>query len=81
MRNNKNIKYNKYLSQSQLSQLRLTLRERLILFLMGYICVGKFKPEGFTAPMDFYLIKEGNRYFLSYRQGWWGAFYAPEAVR
>jgi hypothetical protein len=78
---NKEIEVSKYLTQKELSLFSLTLKGKLTLFLLGYISIGAFQPAGFTAPVNFYVVKYKDKYFISYRQGWWGAFYAPEAMR
>ena len=79
--NNKNIEYDKYLTQKELSLSPLSLKDKLTLFLLGNVKIGTFQPEGFTAPVNFYLVKDKNRYFVSYRQGFGEAFYYPEAAR
>ena len=79
--NDKTIKYNEYLAQAELSRFSLSLKGKLTLFLFGYINIGKYKPEGFTAPEKFYLVRYKNRYFISYRQSWSGTFFIPEAIK
>ena len=79
--NNKSIEYNKYLTQKELSLFSLSLKDKLTLFLLGHIYIGRYKPEGFTAPVDFYVVKYKDKYFVSYRQGWERVFYAPEAIK
>ena len=79
--NNKRIEYSKYLTQGELSLFSLSLKAKLTLFLFGHIYIGTYKPEGFTAPVNFYLVKDKNRYFISYPQGWERVFYAPEAIK
>ena len=79
--NNKSIEYGKYLTQKELSLFSLSLKDKLTLFLFGYINIGKYKPEGFTAQEKFYLVRYKNRYFVSYRQGWERVFYYPEAIK
>ena len=79
--NNKSIEYNKYLTQKELSLFSLSLKDKLTLFLLGYVKIGTFQPEGFTAPEKFYLVRYKNRYFVSYRQGWERVFYYPEAIK
>ena len=79
--NNKSIEYGKYLTQAELSLFSLTLKQRLRLLFLGYIFISTFQPEGFTAPEKFYLVKDKNRYFISYPQGWERVFYIPEAIK
>ena len=79
--NNKSIEYGKYLTKAELSHFSLSLKDKLTLFLSGHIYIGTYKPEGFTAPVNFYLVKDKNRYFISYPQGWERAFYIPEAIK
>ena len=79
--NNKSIEYGKYLTQKELSLFSLFLKDKLTLFLLGYVKIGTFQPEGFTAPEKFYLVRYKNRYFVSYRQGWERVFYIPEAIK
>jgi hypothetical protein len=79
--NNKSIEYGKYLTQKELSLFSLSLKDKLTLFLLGYVKIGTFQPEGFTAPEKFYLVRSKNGYFVSYPQGWERAFYAPEAIK
>ena len=79
--NNKSIEYNKYLTQKELSLFSLSLKDKLTLFLLGHIYIGRYKPEGFTAPEKFYLVKDKNRYFITYRQGFNEVFYYPEATK
>ena len=38
----------------------------------------RHKPKNFIKPAEFYLVKGKSGYFISYRQGWAGVFYAPE---
>ena len=77
----KTIKYNRYLTQAELSCFSLSLKDKLTLFLFGYINIGTYKPEGFIEPEKFYLVRYKNRYYISYTQGWERAFYAPEAIK
>ena len=79
--NNKKIKYNEYLTQAELSCFSLSLKDKLTLFLSGHIYIGTYKPEDFTAPAKFYLVRYKNRYFISYRQSWSGTFFIPEAIK
>jgi hypothetical protein len=79
--NNKSIEYGKYLTQKELSLFSLSLKGKLTLFLLGYVKIGTFQPEGFTAPEKFYLVKDKNRYFITYRQGFNEVFYYPEATK
>ena len=79
--NDKTIKYNEYLTQAELSLFSLSLKDKLTLFLSGHIYIGTYKPEGFTAPEKFYLVRYKNRYFISYRQSWDRTFFIPEATR
>lgn len=78
--NDKTIKYNEYLAQAELSSFSLSLKDKLTLFLFGYINIGTYKPEGFTAQEKFYLVKYKGRYFISYRQSWSGTFFIPEVL-
>ena len=78
---NKSVEYSKYLNQKELSRFSLSLKSRLNLLFLGYAYIGAFRPEGFTAPEKFYLVKDKNRYFISYRQGLREVFYYPEATR
>lgn len=77
---NKNIEYGTYLTQSDLGLFSFSVKDKLCLFLFGYVYIGTFKPEGFTAPTNFYLVRDKNRHFISYRQGWNEAFQYPEAI-
>ena len=77
----KSIKYNEYLTQAELSHFPLSLKDRMLMFILGYMRIGTFQPSGFTAPVNFYLVKSKNGYFVSYPQGWEKVFYAPEAAR
>ena len=79
--NNKNIEYDKYLTAAELSLFHLPLKYLPSMLFLGYAYIGKFQPEGFTAPVNFYLVKDKNRYFISYRQGFNEAFYYPEAIK
>jgi hypothetical protein len=79
--NNKNIEYDKYLTQKELSLFSLTLKQRLRLLFLGHIFISTFQPEGFVEPEKFYLVRSKNGYFVSYPQGWERAFYAPEAIK
>ena len=79
--NDKTIKYNEYLTQAELSRFSLSLKGKLTLFLSGHIYIGTYKPEGFTAPEKFYLVRYKNRYFISYRQSWDRTFFIPEAIK
>ena len=78
---NKSIEYGKYLTHKELSLFSLTLKQRLRLLFLGHIFIGTFQPAGFTAPVNFYLVKDKNRYYISYPQGWEKVFYAPEAIK
>jgi hypothetical protein len=78
--NNKSIEYGKYLTKAELSRFSLSLKDKLTLFLLGYISIGTFQPAGFTAQVNFYVVKYTDKYFISYRQGWEKVFYAPEAI-
>lgn len=69
-----------YLSREEIAQLKLTLYQRLTLWLFGGTPIGKYKPKGFNRKTTFYLIKYNGRCFISYRQGWAHGFYLPEAV-
>lgn len=75
---NKEIEYNKYLSSHELRLFSISLKAALSLWLLGYAKIGTFKPEGFTAQTDFYLVKDRNKYYISYSQGWRQVFYIPE---
>ena len=77
---NKSIEYGKYLTQKELSLFSLSLKDKLTLFLLGYVKIGTFQPEGFTAPEKFYLVRYKGRYFISYRQSWSGTFFIPEVL-
>ena len=79
--NNKRIRYNEYLAQAELSLFSLTLKQRLRLLFSGHIFISRYKPAGFTAPVNFYLVKYKSRYFISYPQGWERVFYIPEAIK
>ena len=76
--NNKSIEYGKYLTQKELSHFPLSLKDRMLMFILGYMSIGTFQPAGFTAPVNFYLVKDKNRYFITYRQGFNEVFYYPE---
>ena len=78
---NKEIEVSKYLTQKELSLFSLTLKGKLTLFLLGYISIGAFQPAGFTAPVNFYVVKYKDKYFISYRQGFTEAFYYPEVLK
>ena len=78
---NKEVEIGKYLTQKELSLFSLSLKDKLTLFLLGYINIGAFQPEGFTAPVDFYVVKYKDKYFISYRQGFDEIFYYPEAIK
>ena len=78
---NKEVEIGKYLTKAELGLFSLSLKDKLTLFLIGYINIGTFQPEGFTAPEKFYLVKDKNRYFISYPQGWERVFYIPEAIK
>ena len=77
--NNKRIRYNEYLAQAELSLFSLTLKQRIKLLFLEHIFISRYKPAGFTAPVNFYLVKYKSRYFISYPQGWERVFYYPEA--
>ena len=77
----KSVEYSKYLTQKELSLFSLSFKDKLTLFLLGYTYIGKFQPAGFTTPEKFYLVKDKNRYFISYRQGFDEVFYYPEAIK
>ena len=76
---NRKIEIDKYLTQAELKLFSLSLKGKLLLLIFGYIRIGTFRPEGFTAPKDFYLVRHKDKYFISYRQGWGEEFYYPEA--
>ena len=78
---NKEVEIGKYLTKAELGLFSLSLKDKLTLFLIGYINIGTFQPEGFTAPVDFYVVKYKDKYFVSYRQGWERVFYYPEAIK
>ena len=78
---NKGVEIGKYLTQKELSLFSLSLKDKLTLFLLGYINIGAFQPEGFTAPVDFYVVKYKDKYFISYRQGFDEIFYYPEVLK
>jgi len=48
---------------------RLSLMQKLVLKLSGYCYLITAQPQGFTAPMGFYLVKGAHSYFISYKQG------------
>ena len=75
---NKYINISRYLTQGELRSLSLGAPARLILMLRGAVRLGAAKPKRFRAPVDFYLVKGERGYFISYKQGWHGVFYAPE---
>ena len=75
---NKYINISRYLTQGELRSLSLGAPARLILMLRGAVRLGSAKPRRFRAPVDFYLVKGERGYFISYKQGWHGVFYAPE---
>ena len=75
---NKYINISRYLTQGELRSLSLGAPARLILMLRGAVRLGAAKPRRFRAPVDFYLVKGERGYFISYKQGWHGVFYAPE---
>ena len=75
---NKRIEYSKYLTRKELSIFSLSLKDKLMLFFIKHISIGEFKPRYFTAPVEFYLLRDKDRYFISYRQGYYQGFYAPE---
>ena len=75
---NKYINISRYLTQGELRGLSLGAPARLILRLRGAVRLGAAKPRRFRAPVDFYLVKGERGYFISYKQGWHGVFYAPE---
>ena len=62
----------------ELRSLSLGAPARLILRLRGAVRLGAAKPRRFRAPVDLYLVKGERGYFISYKQGWHGVFYAPE---
>ena len=78
---NKGVEIGKYLTKAELGLFSLTLKDRFLMFIFGYVKIGTFQPEGFTAPVNFYLVRSKNGYFISYRQGFSEAFYAPEVAR
>ena len=78
---NKSVEYSKYLNQKERGLFSLSLKGKLTLFLFGYINIGTYKPEGFTAPEKFYLVRYKNRYFISYRQSWGETFFIPEVLQ
>ena len=47
---------------------------------LGFAKIGSFQPKGFTAPEDFYVVKDRVGCFISYRQGFDEVFYAPEVA-
>jgi hypothetical protein len=55
--------------------------QMLCLKLLGYAKLGSFQPSGFTAPTEFYVVKDKNGYFISYAQSWDKVFYPPEVVK
>ena len=79
--NNKKVEYGKYLTKAELSHFSLSLKDKLTLFLSGHIYIGRYKPAGFTAQVNFYLVRSKNGYFISYPQGWERVFYIPEAIK
>ena len=78
---NKKIEINKYLTDAELSLFHLPLKYLPNMLFLGHAYIGTYKPEGFTAPEKFYLVRYKNRYFVSYRQGWERVFYYPEAIK
>ena len=78
---NKKIEINKYLTDAELSLFHLPLKYLPNMLFLGHAYIGTYKPEGFTAPEKFYLVRSKNGYFVSYPQGWERAFYAPEAIK
>ena len=78
---NKEVEIGKYLTKAELGLFSLSLKDKLTLFLLGYINIGAFQPEGFTAPVDFYVVKYKDKYFISYRQGFDEIFYYPEVLK
>ena len=78
---NKKIEINKYLTDAELSLFHLQLKYLPNMLFLGHAYIGTYKPEGFTAQVNFYLVKDKNRYFISYPQGWERAFYIPEAIK
>jgi hypothetical protein len=77
---NKSVEYSKYLTQKERGLFSLSLKCRLNLLFLGYAYIGTYKPEDFTAPAKFYLVRYKNRYFISYRQSWSGTFFIPEVL-
>ena len=63
----KTIKYNRYLTQAELSCFSLSLKDKLTLFLSGHIYIGTYKPKGFTAPAKFYLAYANLQEFIPYQ--------------
>ena len=78
---NKEVEIGKYLTKAELGLFSLSLKDKLTLFLIGYINIGTFQPAGFTAPVNFYVVKYKDKYFISYRQGFTEAFYYPEVLK
>ena len=78
---NKEIEVSKYLTKAELGLFSLTLKDRFLMFIFGYVKIGTFQPEGFTASVNFYVVKYKGRYFISYRQGFNEVFYSPEAIK
>ena len=69
------IDYNRYLKEEEVRNMPKSLRYSIGILLLGYKSIGKQKPEGFKAPTEFYLVRDRERYYISYRQGWSEAFY------
>lgn len=78
---NKKIEIGKYLTQAEIKLFPISFKNKLNLLFNGYTYIGTFQPEGFIAPEDFYLVRNKNRYFISYPQGWYESFYYPKATR
>ena len=78
---NKKIEINKYLTDAELSLFHLPLKYLPNMLFLGHAYIGTYKPEGFTAPEKFYLVRYKNRYFVSYRQGFDEIFYYPEVLK
>ena len=77
---NKKIEINKYLTDAELSLFHLPLKYLPNMLFLGHAYIGTYKPEDFTAPAKFYLVRYKNRYFISYRQSWSGTFFIPEVL-
>ena len=74
---NKNISCGRYLAAGELS---LPFQTKIRLLLLGFAKIGSFQPKGFTAPEDFYVVKDRVGCFISYRQGFDEVFYPPEVA-